>query len=282
MIDKSKQATPGTPSIAAICAFILDDAYASTFQTMGQYRTALVKGIRAMDAAPAVAVNAEAVRDWRKIHEAIDLYLEDYELRGEDENGAEGCYTPTDMDRYMISDAINGLFSDDEFMALFDKPATPPAESAQPAAITAGDAECSFVVWWAHNRSKFTTARQAARAAMLDAILPAAPQAAQAAPVDAEPVPSLWNPLTPYGLLIRALRVLANTTMYDMANELGIPPSALSAMEFGTRPVTEKEAQEIAQFFIRLGIPLDPGLIGEALRISNALTASKQGGNHGE
>lgn len=41
----------------------------------------------------------------------------------------------------------------------------------------------------------------------------------------------LKNPLTPFGRIVRSLRVLCGTSLMEMANELGMSPSTLSAYE---------------------------------------------------
>lgn len=77
----------------------------------------------------------------------------------------------------------------------------------------------------------------------------AAPVAAQAQSVvnqqmttgaqDREDAPSIWNPLTPYGVLVRALRIVAGTTLMEMSEGTGYTPSYLSGIEFGRNPVTD-------------------------------------------
>lgn len=69
-----------------------------------------------------------------------------------------------------------------------------------------------------------------------------------------EEQPSLSNPLTPYGMLVRALRIVAQSTLYDMAQSTSFTPAQLSAMEFGRTPVTDIDAQEIAAYFEKLGV----------------------------
>lgn len=61
---------------------------------------------------------AETERDWTAIDAAIRQYLDDYELIGEDDDGADACYTPTQRERVLIHDAINGLLADEHFMGL--------------------------------------------------------------------------------------------------------------------------------------------------------------------
>ena len=66
--------------------------------------------------------------------------------------------------------------------------------------------------------------------------------------------PSLTNPLTPYGMLVRALRIVTGTLLYDMAKSMSLSPATLSAMEVGRRPVTYADACGAADFFASRGI----------------------------
>jgi hypothetical protein len=95
-------------------------------------------------------------------------------------------------------------------------------------------------------------------------------QAAQAADAGREEQPSITNHLTPYGLLVRALRIVAGTTLYDMAKALLTTPAKLSSMEFGRAEVTPEFAFDIAAYFDALGIP------DTQQAISAALTRAKE------
>ncbi|MDN7970639.1 hypothetical protein QZM91_24115 [Burkholderia multivorans] len=75
---------------------------------------------------------------------------------------------------------------------------------------------------------------------------PAAGEAAQ---------PSLKNPLTPYGMLVRALRIVAETALGEMAKHLGCSPATLSAVEFGRKPLTAAMVADTAAYFSSVGIP---------------------------
>ncbi|WP_296652775.1 hypothetical protein [Paraburkholderia sp.] len=66
--------------------------------------------------------------------------------------------------------------------------------------------------------------------------------------------PGLTNPLAPYGMLVRALRIVANTTLLDMAKSLSSTPATLSAVEFGHKPLTDAMVAATAAFFSSLGI----------------------------
>jgi hypothetical protein len=77
-------------------------------------------------AAEAVTRQAKAALAWSTLTEAfIDEYLENYEMRGEDEDGRDGCYTPSETERFVIKDAIMGLLAE-------ARDSSPPAP-AQPA-----------------------------------------------------------------------------------------------------------------------------------------------------
>lgn len=52
---------------------------------------------------------------------AIDEYIGNYELYGEDdETGCSGIYTPTEQEIMLIEDAIQGLLSDTDFVTSFN------------------------------------------------------------------------------------------------------------------------------------------------------------------
>ncbi|WP_261513181.1 helix-turn-helix domain-containing protein [Burkholderia multivorans] len=84
--------------------------------------------------------------------------------------------------------------------------------------------------------------------------------------------PSLTNPLTPYGMLVRALRIVSGTTLMDMAKALLTTPAKLSAMEFGRAPVTPEFAFDVAAYFEALGVPCTEYALRAAARA--------QGGDH--
>lgn len=68
----------------------------------------------AVEAAPGPSSTATPQeRDWKAIDAAIDEYLDGYELRLD-----EGCHTPTEFERFLLSDAIGGLLAEREFLAL--------------------------------------------------------------------------------------------------------------------------------------------------------------------
>lgn len=75
-------------------------------------------------AAPGVStVEDQAKPNGQNAGQIVDDYIQEYELRGEDEEGRDGVYSPNETERYMIADAIYGLLANDEFMALMRRPA---------------------------------------------------------------------------------------------------------------------------------------------------------------
>ncbi|HEP6426945.1 TPA: hypothetical protein VDB83_001216 [Burkholderia cenocepacia] len=89
-----------------------------------------------------------------------------------------------------------------------------------------------------------------------------------------EEQPSLTNPLTPYGMLVRALRIVTGTLLYDMAKSMSLSPATLSAMEVGRRPVTYAEACGAADFFASRGLP------GTLQALEHAIDAARTGAAH--
>ncbi|WP_322080330.1 helix-turn-helix domain-containing protein, partial [Burkholderia cenocepacia] len=79
--------------------------------------------------------------------------------------------------------------------------------------------------------------------------------------------------LTPYGMLVRALRIVSGTTLMDMAEHLGRGPAELSAIEFGRKPVRDADIVDAAHFFACAGIQ----------STTHALTiAARAGGQHAD
>ena len=85
-----------------------------------------------------------------------------------------------------------------------------------------------------------------------------------------EESPSLTNPLTPYGMLVRALRIVADTTLMEMSQRCGMTPSYLSALEFGRKAVTNDDATSAAVFFASKGIAGTLGLLQAAIAANQA------------
>ncbi|AIO25598.1 helix-turn-helix domain-containing protein [Burkholderia cepacia] len=80
-----------------------------------------------------------------------------------------------------------------------------------------------------------------------------------------EEQPSFTNPLTPYGMLVRALRIVAGVTLMDMATALLTTPAKLSAMEFGRAPVTPEFAFDVVAYFDALDVPHTASALRAAL-----------------
>jgi hypothetical protein len=81
------------------------------------------------------------------------------------------------------------------------------------------------------------------------------PPAPAVAPVGlTEEQPSLTNRLTQFGWLSRALRLVADTTLFDMAKWLGITPAELSAFEFGRRALPDNFPEWAGEFFDSRGV----------------------------
>ncbi len=53
------------------------------------------------------------------MEQAVDEFLADYEMRGEDAEGRDGCYRPTADELFVIKDAIMGLMADDGWLAAY-------------------------------------------------------------------------------------------------------------------------------------------------------------------
>jgi len=72
---------------------------------------------------------------------------------------------------------------------------------------------------------------------------------------EAATLPEMFkSPLTSFGLLVRALRIVADTTLYDMAKALSSTPATLSAVECGRKPLTEEMVIDTYVFFTKLGV----------------------------
>lgn len=71
-----------------------------------------------LPAAPGVStVEDQAKPNGQNVDQIVDEYIQEYELRGEDEEGRDGVYSPNETERYMIADAIYGLLAEPEFIA---------------------------------------------------------------------------------------------------------------------------------------------------------------------
>jgi hypothetical protein len=86
----------------------------------------------------------------------------------------------------------------------------------------------------------------------------------------------LATPLTPYGLLARALRVATGTTLMDMARATGNTPAEISSIEFGRKEPNESWFERAALFFASTsnGIVVPPSALKAAHK---SRAASQQG-----
>lgn len=73
--------------------------------------------------APPAAVESQERRqaEWGALSKVLDEYTDYYELRGEDESGRDGIYSPSDQERLMLRDYIEGLLADETFIATFSQ-----------------------------------------------------------------------------------------------------------------------------------------------------------------
>nr|WP_313037315.1 hypothetical protein [Achromobacter ruhlandii] len=93
----------------------------------GEENTKHNAAIRAGVPGASTAEEKPAAIDWAAVSACIAEFAEEYELRGEDDHGREGVYTPNETERGLIIDAIHWLLADDKFMALMRRPAPAPA-----------------------------------------------------------------------------------------------------------------------------------------------------------
>ena len=75
----------------------------------------------------------QPAREWAIIDAAICEYLNDYEMLGEDDTGADAYYIPTGRERELIYDAINGLLGDEQFIRLIAAAPVPQQRDLSPA-----------------------------------------------------------------------------------------------------------------------------------------------------
>jgi hypothetical protein len=113
--------------------------------------------------------------------------------------------------------------------------------------------ETAIDAWFTYDEAHAHDFKWRMRNALLEAQA-LAPSKVQAEAVREE-APSWTNPRTPYGMLVRALRIVANTTLMDMSKYSQVGPAALSAVEFGRQPVTDEILVVTAEFFTSLGVP---------------------------
>lgn len=80
--------------------------------------------------------------------------------------------------------------------------------------------------------------------------------------------PNLTNPLTPYGLLIRALRIVAGATLMEMSEGIGYTPSHLSSVEFGREGISNGLIRSTYDFFVSKGVAVPRDVLDRAAHCS--------------
>ncbi|WP_257755154.1 helix-turn-helix domain-containing protein [Burkholderia glumae] len=100
-----------------------------------------------------------------------------------------------------------------------------------------------------------------------DPVMDALPddEAAPAISESEDAAPSFKSQLTPFGQLVRSLRVVTGTLLGDMARAMGVSSAELSAIEFGRRPITPEKVKAISDFFENYGLPRTAPLLQGAL-----------------
>ncbi|WP_323016398.1 helix-turn-helix transcriptional regulator [Castellaniella sp.] len=73
------------------------------------------------------------------------------------------------------------------------------------------------------------------------------------------------SPLTHYGVLVRALRIVADTTLQEMATYMDTTPATLSGMEFGYREPSYMDLCAMRDFFQAKGLDVSFGLLSQSL-----------------
>jgi hypothetical protein len=73
-----------------------------------------------------------------RLEQIIDEYLEDYEMRGEAEDGRDACHVPTEGERILIKDAIFGLLAHEEWDAEWGRLIAQRAREVARASSTSG------------------------------------------------------------------------------------------------------------------------------------------------
>ena len=73
--------------------------------------------------------------------------------------------------------------------------------------------------------------------------------------------------LTEYGKKVRKGRIDAGVTMLEMAKDIGVAPSYLSATEVGTKKISSEFLKKVSNFFSKRGITIQG--LAEAADVSN-------------
>ncbi|ABL96772.1 hypothetical protein BcepF1.041 [Burkholderia phage BcepF1] len=70
-----------------------------------------------------------------------------------------------------------------------------------------------------------------------------------------EEKPGIDRPLSSYGMLVRALRIVTGTNLMEMSKAWGASPATLSGLEFGRHYVSKHTVHKAAKFFEGYGLP---------------------------
>lgn len=60
--------------------------------------------------------NHPLVKAVASVQTFADEYVDSYEMYCEDDEGREGVYTPNEREKMILTDAVNGLISDEDFL----------------------------------------------------------------------------------------------------------------------------------------------------------------------
>ncbi|WP_050811395.1 helix-turn-helix domain-containing protein [Burkholderia glumae] len=90
--------------------------------------------------------------------------------------------------------------------------------------------------------------------------------------------PSFKSPLTPFGSLVRSLRVVTGTLLGDMARAMGVSSAELSAMELGRRPIAPEHVGAASEFFQSCGLPRTAPLLMRAVDTARIARTTDTGG----
>jgi len=187
-----------------------------------------------------------------------------------------------------IDDGVRKLIQADAAQATLNEAAVRElaTEHCHSVSSNGDDQECE-TAWEFTDDSLLDFTRALLRLADSDTSAPATPGAA----IDAEDamarVEALFkNRLTPFGMLVRALRIAANTTLHEMARHMVMSSADVSSLEVGRKEVTPDHVGAAAKFFYRYGIdtlsPLTAALQANGEALANPGTAQqKTDASHG-
>ena len=91
-----------------------------------------------------------------------------------------------------------------------------------------------------------------------------APPASRTAPI----IERLRNPLTPFGLVVRALRIVSDSSLLEMSYQMSLTAAHLSGVETGRKPLTENIIRAAHGFFVYKGLDVSIDLLRTAARAS--------------